>query len=130
MIVTTCNEGDRLRTSLRSFQETLPDSAQLVVVDDQSTDGSTAFLASAAHPVRFLQTQRRLGITGARNLGAAAASGDILVFSDAHVKVQPGWLEPLVEALACAPVGAVAPVVSALERDRDKGYGSRGATRR
>ena len=123
VIVTTCNEGDRLQATVDALLETLPETAQLVVVDDGSTDGSTDPLVSLAAPVRLLRTPRRLGITGARNLGAAAATGDVLVFSDAHVDPRPGWLEALLDALRPATVGMVAPVVTDLERHQDKGYG-------
>jgi len=59
--------------------------AQIIVVDDGSTDASAAIAAAAA--VTVLESGGRLGPGGARNVGAAAAAGDVLWFVDADVVV-------------------------------------------
>ena len=120
IVITACNEGELLGETLDAIGASTPGDTEVIVVDDWSTDGSTA---SVNGGVRVLRPPRRLGITGARNFGAAAASGDVIVFSDAHVNPMPGWLEPLCTALEDPNVGEVAPVVSALGREWDKGYG-------
>jgi cellulose synthase/poly-beta-1,6-N-acetylglucosamine synthase-like glycosyltransferase len=94
-----------------------------VVVDDGSTDGGAAFLEGGYHGVRLARPERRMGVAGARNHGAGLAAGDVLVFSDAHVQPQPGWLGPLIEALSDHEVGEVAPTVSSIEDPGNRGYG-------
>ena len=50
--------------------------------------------------VKLLRSNRRLGASRARMLGAARATGDVLVFMDAHCECQRGWLEPLLARIA------------------------------
>ncbi len=64
---------------------------EVIVCDDCSTD-STASDASGAGAVVLLSDSRQ-GPSAARNRGAAAASGDVLLFLDADVVVPPDLLE-------------------------------------
>src|SRR5215211_1161545 len=108
VVVVAHNEGDELPATVAALLATTPDGTEIVVVDDQSDDGSPSAVPSAPG-VTVLRTAERSGITRSRNLGAAHATGDVLVFSDGHVRTEPGWLEPLAEELSAAGVGAAAP---------------------
>ncbi len=65
--------------------------SECIVVDDRSSDDSAA-VAEAAGAV-VLRTPGRMGPAAARNLGAAFASGDLLVFIDSDVCVHERTLE-------------------------------------
>lgn len=65
---------------------------EVIVVDDGSTD-DTAGIARAAGITVI--TQPHAGAAAARNRGAAAAHGDLLLFTDADCMPIPGWLEAL-----------------------------------
>jgi GT2 family glycosyltransferase len=124
IVVISHNEGGHLRMTVDAMRATTPPSTEIVIVDDSSADGSTDFLAGPDYAaVTLIRPDSRLGISAARNLGAARAHGDVLVFSDAHVVPAPGWLPPLIDALDDDTAGAVAPAVSALGRESSKGYG-------
>jgi polypeptide N-acetylgalactosaminyltransferase len=45
--------------------------------------------------VRVLRAPTRLGLIKAKNYGAKNATGDVVVFLDAHCEANTGWLEPL-----------------------------------
>ncbi|CAF0867099.1 unnamed protein product, partial [Rotaria sordida] len=45
--------------------------------------------------VRILRAPARLGLIKAKNYGARNATGDVVVFLDAHCEANAGWLEPL-----------------------------------
>ncbi|UJR37273.1 hypothetical protein I4U23_029982 [Adineta vaga] len=45
--------------------------------------------------VRILRAPNRLGLIKAKNYGAKNATGDVVVFLDAHCEANVGWLEPL-----------------------------------
>ncbi len=123
-VIVTLNEGPRLRGTVESFQATLPPGGEILVVDDGSDDGSTDFLASPKKPVRLLRSNR-LGVAKARNYGGRHARGDVIVFSDAHMTMQPGWWKPMLKVLENPAAGAVAPVISDLNDLECKGFGER-----
>jgi len=66
---------------------------------------------------------QRMGVAGARNYGASWARGDLLVFADAHVDPDQGWLRRIATAFTDPGVAAVAPAVSRVDDRRVKGYG-------
>jgi glycosyltransferase involved in cell wall biosynthesis len=122
VIVISRNEGDELAATICNLKETLPDSRrELIVVDDGSTDGSTDFLEGSAD-VRLLRAEQ-LGVAKARNFGAARATGEVLIFADAHIRAPEGWFEPLVDALRDPTVGAAAPGISSIGEPERVGFG-------
>ena len=88
----------------RDAERTLPDTLdglaaqdlgepfEVVVVDNGSRDATAA--VAEAHPVvdRVVRRARGEGPGAARNEGAAAASGDVVAFTDADCIPAPGWL--------------------------------------
>jgi GT2 family glycosyltransferase len=123
VVVVSHNEGENLLRTVQSFLEALPAASEIIVVDDVSSDGSIEELP--ADRVQIVRPETRLGISAARNLGASRAHGDVLIFSDAHVDVTPGFLQPLRDALKLPGVGAVGPVVSTRGFETSKGFGFR-----
>lgn len=69
------------------------DCYELIVVDDASQD-ETALLAAGAGATVIAEGKR--GKSGVRNLGAAHASGEILLFTDADCEPAPDWIERMV----------------------------------
>ncbi|XP_058513161.1 polypeptide N-acetylgalactosaminyltransferase 15 isoform X3 [Ochotona princeps] len=65
--------------------------------------------------VKLLRSNKRLGPVGARMLGAARATGDVLVFMDAHCECHPGWLEPLLSRIASDRSRVVSPVIDSVD---------------
>lgn len=82
---------------------------EIIVVDDGSTD-ETAGIARAAG-ARVVSLEGQHGPAGARNAGIAAATGELLAFTDADCVPAPGWLAALVAALVDDDLvtGPVAP---------------------
>ncbi len=81
-------------------QDYPPDRTEIIVVDDGSQD-DTAAIARAAG-VRVI-SQPNAGPAAARNAGAAASRGELLLFTDADCAPVPGWIAALVAPFAAAP---------------------------
>ncbi|MEM6825304.1 MAG: glycosyltransferase [Pseudomonadota bacterium] len=79
--------------------------AEVIVVDDQSPDGTAALAADMGAQV--LTTRANGGPGAARNLAARQAKGDILWFVDSDVIAREDGAEQLQRAFADPGVGAV-----------------------
>jgi glycosyltransferase involved in cell wall biosynthesis len=67
------------------------------VVDDGSTDGTGAMLATISHSRLTVVRQAAAGVSAARNAGARLGSGAWLAFLDADDEANPDWLASMVE---------------------------------
>lgn len=77
---------------------------QAIVVDNGSTDRTRELAAAAGAEVIHEPAGT---IAHLRNVGTAAARGEVLAFLDADMEVYPGWLTAAVEQLEQPGVGAV-----------------------
>ncbi|MCP5101312.1 MAG: glycosyltransferase, partial [Chloroflexi bacterium] len=101
IIIPTHNRRDRIIQTLAAFaQQTYPLSQiELVVVADGCKDDTVAALNKLICPFALqLHEQPGSGPSVARNLGAAYASGDLLIFIDDDIEVVPGFVAAHVAA--------------------------------
>ncbi len=82
---------------VRTLRASLPRDLiyEIILVDDGSTDGTRAWLATCAPPIRVLLNPQNLGYAAANNRAAALASAPLLVFLNNDVRFRRGWWEPL-----------------------------------
>lgn len=82
------------------------DRRQILVVSDGSTDGTDAVVQGyAARGVELLRLPIRRGKTGAENAAAAAVRAEIIINTDASVRILPDAIKPLVRAFGDPTVG-------------------------
>jgi len=82
------------------------DRRQIVVVSDASTDGTDDVVARfATRGVELLRQSHRAGKTAAENAARSRLRGDVVVNTDASVRIHPAALKALVAALAAPAVG-------------------------
>lgn len=96
VIIPVHNGGRHLPLCLAALRQSTVPPLECIVVDDGSTDGSMA--AARAWGARTLETGGRNGSYIARNLGASQAQGELLLFLDADVCVQPDTLARVADA--------------------------------
>ena len=77
-------------------------SHEILIVDDASRVSITATFAPAH--ARVVRNAAPLGVCASRRLGASIATGDVLVWLDAHMSFGEGWLEQM---LLCADARSV-----------------------
>ena len=95
IIIPAYNEENYLPATLDAINAALTDDAEVIVVDNLSTD-ATRQIAEERCAIVITETERNIGKV--RNTGAEAATGDVLVFIDADSIVRPGIFEKIVEA--------------------------------
>jgi GT2 family glycosyltransferase len=97
--------------------------AEIIVVDNHSTDRTRELVGQFAGQVRLLSEPVR-GAAAARNAGIRAARGQFVAFTDADCVVEPGWLAALIVPLAAANVGiAGGPILSRHGANRIERFG-------
>lgn len=98
VIIPVFNGASTLQACLDAVSRSADASCECIVVDDGSTDDSVQIARRAG--ARVIEASTRGGPARARNMGAHAASGEILLFIDADVCVQADTLQKAVRALA------------------------------
>ncbi|HWL42407.1 MAG TPA: glycosyltransferase [Ilumatobacter sp.] len=91
-----------VRTSVESALDQVPPPAEVIVVDDGSTDGTAAVLAEFGDRIRVI-TQPNGGEASARNTGLAAATCEWIAYLDADDWFLPGRLAAISELIIERP---------------------------
>lgn len=82
------------------------DALQIVVISDASTDGTDEIVQEfAGRGVELVRLETRRGKTAAENAAAPGLRGEIIINTDAAVRVRPDALKPLVRAFRDSTVG-------------------------
>jgi len=80
---------------------------EILVVDNGSTDGSAEFLRERFPQVSLLALNENLGFGGGSNAGVRAARNDIVALLNSDMRVEPGFLQPLLEGFEAPDVFSV-----------------------
>ena len=105
VVVCAHNAADTMDECLVSLERLRYPDVEVIVVDDGSRDGTREIIRS--HPTAFLVEISHSGLSAARNVGLGRASGDIVAYTDADVRVDPDWLTYLVQPFMSSDVVGV-----------------------
>lgn len=91
------NEEEQIGLCLESLVDQTRAPDEILVVDNNSTDGSAAVVEAIAarHPVVRLIRESEPGCHAARAAGYDAAAGDIIARTDADTRVDTRWVEAI-----------------------------------
>ncbi len=102
VVVCAYNAADTLEDNLTSLERlTYPD-YEIILVNDGSRD-ATADIARRHSRVRVIDIPNG-GLSAARNVGLAEATGEIVAYTDADTRVDPDWLTFLVQPFLTSDV--------------------------
>lgn len=123
IVIVNWNAGDDLGRCLDSVADEAAAGQEVIVVDNASTDGSTAAAVATRPWVRVVQHAENLGFAAGANAGAAVATGAAVVFLNPDAEVEPGAVATLAAAVT-GPASSLASVVIAGGglRDPDGGW--------
>jgi len=102
VVVPAYNRADLLPETLNSILHQDMPPAEVIVVDDGSTDSTRQVVESYPPPVRYIGIQNS-GVCRARNVGAQAATCEWLAFCDSDDLWRPDKLARQVELIQAAP---------------------------
>lgn len=101
VVIPAYNSTQTLPECLKSIFASQPPPFECIVVDDGSSDGTASIARQMG--ARVLGTGGRRGPSVARNRGAAAASGEVLLFVDSDVCIHPDALSRILARFAESP---------------------------
>jgi GT2 family glycosyltransferase len=95
VLIVAWNSREELGRTLPALLPELAEGDELIVVDNDSADGTPEAVAELAPTARLVQTGRNAGFAAGCNIGAAQARGDLLVILNPDAAPLPGWGEAI-----------------------------------
>jgi GT2 family glycosyltransferase len=115
IIILNYNGYNDTLACLRSMEHMTYPNAQVIVVDNGSTDGSVEAIRAQHTRFKLIETGANLGYTGGNNAGirfALESGAEYIMLLNNDTIVAPDMLDILVEALQADPgIGVVGPMI-------------------
>jgi hypothetical protein len=108
VVVVNWNAGGALAECLASLEADAREGREVILVDNGSTDGSSAAAVGRHGWIRLVDTGANLGFAAGANRGASRATGEVLVFLNPDARVLPGAVALLAGTLARTPRAGIA----------------------
>src|ERR1035441_8051583 len=93
IIIISYNQREFIKDAVDSALCQRNEPAEIIVVDDASTDGAQEILRQYGDAIRLICRETNQGACAARNCGAALATGEYLVFLDGDDALPPWALD-------------------------------------
>ncbi|HET8549795.1 MAG TPA: glycosyltransferase [Bryobacteraceae bacterium] len=138
IVIPNWNGRDLLATYLPALAEATRENPrnEIIVVDGASADGSAAFVRERFPEVHVVELANNEGFGGNSNAGLRAATNDIVVLLNSDMRVERGFLAPLLAGFTDPQVFAVScqiffsdPAKKREETGLTQGWWDRGALR-
>ncbi len=99
VVVVTYRQGEAVRPALDALSAELRDGDELIVVDNDSGDGTVDVVRAAAPTAKVVESETNDGFPAACNRAATQATGELLVFLNPDAVVAAGWREAIAAPL-------------------------------
>ena len=106
VIIPNFNHGHCIGRALDALLTQSVRPAEIIVIDDASTDDSVAVVEAFAKrdpAVRLLRNDKNMGTHPAANKGIVSASGEFVHVTASDDQVMPGFVEKSLRVLSCYP---------------------------
>jgi GT2 family glycosyltransferase len=110
IVILNWNGKSFLEQFLPSVIQYCPDYAQVIIADNNSDDGSSAFMESTYPSIRFISLDKNYGYTGGYNRALKMINAQYFILLNSDIWVNSNWIDPLVELMdsdesiaACQP---------------------------
>jgi GT2 family glycosyltransferase len=112
VVIVSWNGMRQLPECLAALLPQLPSNAEVILVDNGSTDGTAAWVRSNHAHIRVIDLPKNLGFAGGINAGLRATRGELLLLLNDDAFVEPGFVEALLDVMERRPdVGAASGVL-------------------
>lgn len=115
IVILNWNGCGMLRMYLPTLQRcSSADGVEIVVADNNSTDGSMEMMRAEFPSVRLIQLDRNYGFAGGYDMALKQIDAEYYLLLNSDVEVTDGWLEPMLEYMSVHPeVAACQPKIRA-----------------
>ena len=103
IIIVNYNAKERLLRCLESVQSFSGLDYEVIVVDNNSSDGIADVIETELPNVRLIRSKTNLGFGAGNNLATSEANGQHFVFLNPDTLVEQGWLEALLAPFETDP---------------------------
>ncbi len=123
VLVLNWNGRTLLQQFLPSWLAHTPDYADLIIVDNGSTDDSVSFLQEHYRDVHLLAFEENLGFAGGYNRAIEELDYQTVILLNSDVELTSGWLDQPMQLLNSSPeIAAVQPTLRAQRSPKDFEY--------
>ena len=109
VVICSLNGAAGVDRCLRALAAQKDVELQIIVVDDGSTDDTSA--VAREHSATVVRHETNRGLSAARNTGIRAATADIVAFLDDDCEPQPEWARELLDAYENDVIGVGGPII-------------------
>ena len=123
VLILNWNGRTLLQQFLPSWLAHTPDYADLIIVDNGSTDDSVPFLQEHYRDVHLLAFEENLGFAGGYNRAIEELDYQTVILLNSDVELTSGWLDQPMQLLNSSPeIAAVQPTLRAQRSPKDFEY--------
>lgn len=117
VVILNWNGQNFLQQYLPSVIASTYSNLQIIVADNASTDNSVAFVQQNFPDVEVLRASDNLGFAGGYNFFLKQVKADYYVLLNSDIRVEPGWIEPVIEQLQSnRQIAAAQPRIRAMQQ--------------
>jgi glycosyltransferase involved in cell wall biosynthesis len=104
IVIPNYNGSRTLLDTVKSVVDQIPDSSEVIIIDDCSTDDSIELIWDNFPTIKVIKNNSNLGAAAVRNIGIKYAAGEWILYVDADVLLKPGCINMLLDKSISADI--------------------------